>query len=245
MVHILLIYRLPYRIYEGVVMKKSSLVLVPCLFAILVFATQAFSTPIFNGNPYASFDTGDDGIPLDPQGPGYYIWANDLSRNSWSIRWTGKDWKTGSSEKYDWSGSITFSNNDGIENASKVRWESGDGSVSITDLGGSDMIVYGTAHAGPDWDGIDFTLKGVEGDYLTFNLYSSFFTSDNDGVYIGADMVSVLDHCDSTDDFRSGTGTNRQFEIAAPVPEPATLLLFGMGLIFLGGFTKKKSTRHS
>ncbi len=226
-------------------MKKITYALIPCLFIFLVFATQALSTPIFNGNPYATFGTGDSGLPANPQGPGYYIWANNPGRTSWSIRWTGKDWTTGSSNSYDWKGSITFSNNNGIDSVSKVRWESGDGSISLTDLGGSDMIVYGTAHAGPDWDGIDFTLKGLLGDYLTFNLYSSFFTPDNDGIYIGADMVSVLDHCDSTVDFRSGTGTNRQFEVAAPVPEPSTMLLFGMGLIFLGGFAKKKLIRHS
>jgi len=227
-------------------MKKLGLTLVMAMMAVMLVAGGAWATPIFNGNPVANFGTGDTGLPGSPQGAGYYIWANDAARTSWSVRWTGAEWggdtTYDSYASYDWSGSILFSNNEGIEDAVTVLWETSDGGISITDLGGSDLIVYGSAVAGPHWDGFDFTLTGVTGDYLTFNLYSGFFTSDNDGVYLGQDMVSVLDHCDSAADFRSGTGTNRQFEVPAPVPEPGTMALLGSGLsgLALVGRTKLK-----
>lgn len=221
-------------------MKKMLKLLFIGVVSVTLFLGSAAATPIFNANPYADFGSGVEGLPDNPEGPGYYIWANNESRTSWSVRWTGRDWtETDSYSNYEWKGSITFSNSEGIDDAVKILWEN-DGTLSIIDLGGSDMVTFGEAIAGPHWDGFDFTLTGVVGDYLTFNLYSSFFDLSNDGIYIGQEMLSVLENSDNPELFRSGTGTNRQFEIAAPVPEPGTMILFGIGLMGIAGVTRRK-----
>ncbi len=219
-------------------MKKSSKVIVSLVLVSFLTIGSAAATPIFSGDPVADF--GPAGLPDNPQGPGYYIWANDENRTSWSVRWTGRDWLGDEWNNYSWGGEISFSNNEGLDNAVKILWETGDGGLTVNDGLSHDSITFGIAEAGPGWDGFDFTLTGVSGDYLTFILDSTFFTSENDGVYIGQNMVSVLDFCDSPVDFRSGTGTNRQFEIYAPTPEPATLMLFGSGLIGMAALIRRK-----
>lgn len=229
---------------------KKLFCLLACV-ATLAYAAVSFATPIFNGDPVANFGTGISGLPTSPTGPGYYIWANNTERTSWSVRWTGGDWAQGTQvvngvtqanvyNTYQWAGSIIFSNNAGLNNPVKVLWDTNDGNLVKFDGLGSDTITFGIAKAGPHWDGFDFTLNGVVGDRLTYNLDSTFFTKLNDGVYLGQNYQSVLNHSNDPIDFRGGNGLNRQFEVAAPVPEPGTMVLLGAGLLGLAIFGKRR-----
>ncbi|CAN2039336.1 PEP-CTERM protein-sorting domain-containing protein [Candidatus Magnetomoraceae bacterium gMMP-15] len=219
-------------------MKKLNVIMMFLIVGIFVTVGSVMATPIFTGDPVANFGTGNSGLPTNPQGPGYYIWANDEVRSSWSVRWTGKDWGTGTFNWYDWAGEVSYHDGN-INSASKVLWEAHDGDVTIDTSGLFDKIVF-DAKAGPHWDGFDFTLTGIVGDYLTFQLGSDYFTLNNDGVYLGQNMVSVLDHCDNPTFFKGSGGTTRQFEVAAPaVPEPATMVLLGLGLLGLVGLRRK------
>ena len=230
-------------------MKKIMLTLL-----VVFFAASAWATPIYQGDPVADFGTGDSGNPAftssDFKGAGYYIWANDDARTSWSVRWTGRESTTTDDYGwYDWSGKILYSVN-GIDSMELVLWEPNDGIVQYTDS----QIVYGsntfdsskeTAKAGPGWDGFDFTLIGDVGDYLTFALESTLFDNSNlsSGVYIGQEHQFVLDNVDSTQFWAGTTGEIRQFEVAAPVPEPGTLFLLGAGVAGLALYRRKSSKK--
>jgi len=227
-------------------MKVFSTILIVSILSVFLLTGNALAEPTFTGDPYADWGTGEKYPPDDNEGAGYYIWANDAERTSWSIRWSGQT----SDPIYTWSGDIVFSDNHGITGYTLVSWDGGDYAddpigaypSAITDNGSTDTLTFGDNTAGPSWDGIDFTVAGNTGDTLTFNLYSSFFDSANEGVYIGDGMVSVIDDCDTTDGFRSEDGGDhyRHFKIGAPVPVPAAVWLLGSGLIGLIGIGRRR-----
>lgn len=230
---------------------------------IFLVSGVAVATPIFKGDPVVTEDNldwrsnpnneGDGFVPLSPEGPGYYIWANDEQRKSWSVRWAGMG------ETYNWAGEINFGGQ--LSNLSKVLWDAGDNGLQFdyAGLGGDPVgISFGPATAGTPngWDGFDFELDASAPTLMTFILHSTYFAigeegHEKEGVYVGSGWLSVPENSDNPEGFffRAGDDAegfgSRQFEVYAPVPEPATILLFGAGLLGLAAYGRKKGFRLS
>ncbi|MDY6955196.1 MAG: VPLPA-CTERM sorting domain-containing protein [Thermodesulfobacteriota bacterium] len=225
-------------------MKVFSMVLLVSVLSVFLLTGNALAIPVFTGDPVADFyDSGEptpNGHPYSQNKTGFTIWAANEARTSWAVRWREfhDDWD-------DWEGTITFSNADGITGTVDIDLETtgtyADTGASVTTSGGKDIITFGTAYTGENFDGFDFTLTGNPGDTLTFKLYSTWFNSTNDGVFIGAGYDSVLDNCDDATGFRSVEGGKdyRNFIICAPVPVPAAVWLLGSGIIGLIGIGRR------
>lgn len=203
----------------------------------LSFTTFSWGMPVYTGNTAADFVT-NPGSPSSNTA-GYYIWS-DASRENWSVRWTGNDY--GNTSWYTWFGSVSLTSLvDGSVKAISFETTRPDRvdmmSYDVNFLGSDLDLVLFTGHAGPGYDGFDFTIDTSVTQNVVFELGSDMFNAmvpGNDvqqgmGIYIGQDSVTPL--VQVQDSLR---GKLQRFETSAAVPEPSTLLLMAGSLFGFG-----------
>lgn len=164
---------------------------------------------------------------------GYFIWTDTSARQNFHIAWTADPQTSVGGNLF--TGEIAFQGT-GYTDLNTIRWESpfkppvGDFVWGGEDINFSSFNVGGV-------DGISFSLTDWEmPSYVGFDLSINTTEVDansGDVIFLGASMVDV-----------TSLGQDGDFAVAAPVPEPATMVLFGVGLVGLAGVARRRNLKQ-
>ena len=176
----------------------------------------------------------ENGSIMNGYGPAYFLWATDESRRNWELRWGGN----GTSDPvYEFDGFISLVGGNTFDlPVAEIKFENG--GVYVDEVDDLSLSLDVEAYANSGWDGISFSILGdSQPSFLDFNL--NIKDRSTGYLFHGDEMAEKIFIGDGW-----ANPEEEDFRIAAPVPEPATILLFGAGLLGLAAYGRKRGFRR-